>query len=92
MEYTVKKDGDITVFLNEIQINNIKKWNKTSGKDFFNNVGDSASKKPKMQRQGTTAASMIDEDDRQIIKTKVSITYYRLYEFAKLFNMNKIKM
>jgi len=31
MEYVVKKDGDITVILRQIEIKNADKWGKTSG-------------------------------------------------------------
>jgi hypothetical protein len=39
MEYIVKKDGDITVVLRQIEIKNAEKWSKTSGKDFFSEPG-----------------------------------------------------
>ena len=77
MEYIVKKDGDITVILRQIEIKNVEKWNKTSGADLTSNVG----------------SRTIDlEGQTQINKTKVEITYYRLYEFAKIFGMNRLSM
>jgi hypothetical protein len=42
MEYVVKKDGDITVILRQIEIKNADKWGKTSGQDLISNVGASA--------------------------------------------------
>jgi hypothetical protein len=42
MEYIVKKDGDITVILRQIEIKNADKWGKTSGQDFMADVGASA--------------------------------------------------
>ena len=43
MEYIVKKDGDITVVLRQIEIKNAEKWGKTSGKDFFTEPGQAQS-------------------------------------------------
>jgi hypothetical protein len=42
MEYIVKKDGDITVILRQIEIKNADKWGKTSGQDLMADVGASA--------------------------------------------------
>jgi hypothetical protein len=42
MEYVVKKDGDITVILRQIEIKNADKWGKTSGQDLISNVGADA--------------------------------------------------
>jgi hypothetical protein len=77
MEYIVKKDGDITVILRQIEIKNADKWSKTSGRDMVSEVG---------------RAKTIDDGNTQIVNTKVEITYYRLYEFAKLFGMNRLSM
>lgn len=78
MEYIVKKDGDITVILRQIEIKNADKWGKTSGQDFMADVGASA--------------KTLEEGRTMINNTKVQITYYRLYEFAKLFGMNRLSM
>lgn len=43
MEYIVKKDGDITVILRQIEIKNATKWGKTSGKDYFVDPGQTES-------------------------------------------------
>jgi hypothetical protein len=77
MEYVVKKDGDITVILRQIEIKNADKWGKTSGQDLMSEVG---------------SAKTLEEGRTQINNTKVQITYYRLYEFAKLFGMNRLSM
>jgi hypothetical protein len=39
MEYVVKKDGDITVILRQIEIKNVNKWNKTSMANLTSNMG-----------------------------------------------------
>lgn len=39
MEYIVKKDGDITVILRQIEMKNIDKWGKTSGSSLNSDAG-----------------------------------------------------
>jgi hypothetical protein len=78
MEYVVKKDGDITVILRQIEIKNADKWSQASGRNLTADIG-----------KGKT---MDDSGPSAINDTLVHITYYRLYEFAKLFGMNRLSM
>lgn len=79
MEYYVKKGGDITVVLRQYEIKDAHKWSKTSGRDLIADPG----------RQMLLPNS---SSEPQVNDTKVSITYHRLYEFAKLFEMNRLSM
>ena len=90
MEYKVEQGGDTTILIRSFLIKDINAWQKTSGQDFFedyfNQRSSGAHQKWKV-RQSRQLSVQFEE-----VKTKTYITYHRLYQFGKLFELNNLTL